>query len=79
MTQSGKAAREAALGRARDHSPFLREAALAYPDIADTFAKRGSEAAAAHALSLEAETVESELRRRRTALALAVALGDLAG
>lgn len=79
MKQPTKAARDAALARAREHAPFLREAALAYPAIVGTFLDDGAEAACKAALSLSGETVESELRRRRTALALAVALGDLAG
>jgi len=72
--------REAAIGRAQRHSPFLREALQARSDIAETFARDGPLAAAALALSGAAgEPVERMLRRRRHGLALAVALGDLAG
>ena len=67
------------LKRATAHSPFLRDSALAFPDIADTFADRGAKAAVALALSQSGDDVGAELRRRRTALALAAALGDLAG
>ncbi len=68
-----------ALMRAERHSPFLREAARAYPEIAETFLTRGAAEAAERALSVRAEALEVELRRQRHGLALAVALGDLSG
>ena len=73
------ARRKNALERAEASSPFLRETAQAFPDIAAAFADKGANEAIARALAIEAEDVGAELRRRRTALALAVALGDLAG
>ncbi|HXH52442.1 MAG TPA: bifunctional [glutamine synthetase] adenylyltransferase/[glutamine synthetase]-adenylyl-L-tyrosine phosphorylase [Sphingomicrobium sp.] len=74
-----KAAREQAVARARANAPFLREALIRRPDIAELFFADGSEAALAQALTAQADEVGVELRRRRTGLALAVALGDLAG
>jgi len=71
--------RENAVKRAERHSPFLREAAKAHPEIAETFLANGAETAAEIALSATGDSVEAELRRRRHQLALAVALGDLAG
>jgi [glutamine synthetase] adenylyltransferase / [glutamine synthetase]-adenylyl-L-tyrosine phosphorylase len=71
--------RQNALARAERHSPFLREAAKAYPEIADAFLSSGTAAAAGIALSLSAAEIEAELRRKRHGLALAVALGDLSG
>ena len=71
--------RDDARRRAECHSPFLREALSAHPEIAHAFLTDGSEAAAALALSLSDDDIEAELRRRRRGLALAVALGDLAG
>jgi glutamate-ammonia-ligase adenylyltransferase len=68
-----------ALKRAQDHSPFLRQALVAQPAIADRFLSHGAAAAAELALAAEGEDLEAELRRRRLGLALAVALGDLAG
>ena len=72
-------ARNDAIGRAEAHSPFLRAALAAHPDIAEAFLDNSALAAAELAISLEAEDVEARLRRRRARLALAVALGDLAG
>jgi glutamate-ammonia-ligase adenylyltransferase len=72
-------ARVDAVRRAELHSPFLREALLARPDIAERFVKDGATVAAEQAIASGAETVAAELRQRRRALALAVALGDLAG
>ena len=73
-------AREDAVARARDHSPFLREALLLHPSVADTFIGEGAEAAAALAVAAAEDlAVDSRLRKRRHGLALAVALGDLAG
>ena len=71
--------RSNALERAEVHAPFLRSAIAAFPEIADSFAKEGSEAALRLALSLEGDSVGERLRRRRHALALAVALADLSG
>src|SRR5690349_15009181 len=72
-------ARAHAVARARDFSPFLRDAAAAFPSILETFEAEGSAAAVAAARDLRADGVEAELRRRRLGLALAVALGDLSG
>jgi glutamate-ammonia-ligase adenylyltransferase len=69
-----------AVRRARDHSPFLREALAARPDIEAAFANEGAMAAARLALGgFEEEPIDRRLRQRRRALALAVALGDLGG
>jgi glutamate-ammonia-ligase adenylyltransferase len=76
---NGSFARTAAVARARAHSPFLREALVARPDLADRFEQAGSAAAIATALGTGGADVEAELRRRREGLALAVALGDLSG
>ncbi|HEX5238809.1 MAG TPA: bifunctional [glutamine synthetase] adenylyltransferase/[glutamine synthetase]-adenylyl-L-tyrosine phosphorylase [Sphingomicrobium sp.] len=72
-------ARENAIARARLHSPFLREAIEARPEILDAFLRRGAAAAADIAASADAESIDCQLRRQRHALALAVALGDLSG
>jgi glutamate-ammonia-ligase adenylyltransferase len=74
-----KSGRLLALERAELYSPFLRETARAFPDIAGAFAAEGSEGAIHRSLAISHDEVGGELRRRRTALALAVALGDLAG
>ena len=71
--------RTGAVRRAEAHSPFLREALRAWPDIADRFLRDGAEAAAAASLAVERGDIETTLRARRQALALAVALGDLGG
>ncbi len=76
---NGIGGRELALERAELHSPFLRETARAFPDIAKSFAAEGAEGAIRRALAIADDDVGVELRRRRTALALAVGLGDLAG
>ena len=73
------AARNEALERAEAHAPFLRDAMLAFPDIAAQFAVDGAESAIGAALALDGDTVAQRLRRQRRALALAVALGDLSG
>lgn len=65
--------------RATAHSPFLREAMQARPDIVEAFVVDGADASAQLALASEADAIDSLLRRQRYALALAVALGDLAG
>jgi glutamate-ammonia-ligase adenylyltransferase len=71
--------RIAALARAEAHAPFLRAAAVAFPDIAQTFVEEGGDAAVACALMADGRSVGERLRRRRHALALAVALADLSG
>jgi len=71
--------RNHALRRARDHSPFLREAIQARGDIVEIFAECGAAAAAELALRASGANIEARLRRKRSGLALAVALGDLAG
>jgi len=74
------AQRAAALARATEYAPFLRDSARLLPDLAATFVDAGSNAAIAAALALGGEgELGPVLRRRRRALALAVALGDLAG
>ena len=71
--------RNSALARATEHSPFLREAIAARPELAEAFVERGAMAAVELALAADAEGVEARLRRRRVGLALSAALGDLAG
>lgn len=71
--------REAALDRARRHSPFLNGAIEALPDIAHAFSTSGAGAAIAAAQSIDFDDISVRLRRQRRALALAVALGDLSG
>lgn len=70
--------RKDALDRAERHSPFLRDAMGAYPEIVEAFRAKGARAAAKIASSAIDEDVDSGLRRQRRGLALAVALGDLA-
>jgi glutamate-ammonia-ligase adenylyltransferase len=73
-------AREDALERAREHSPFLREALLARSEIGQVFLESGARAAATAALEASGElAIDRRLRQRRYGLALAIALGDLAG
>ena len=74
-----KNARTDALRRANQHSPFLREAIQARPEIVDRFLRDGPGAAADLSLVASGEDVGSRLRRLRHALALSVALGDLSG
>jgi glutamate-ammonia-ligase adenylyltransferase len=71
--------RSGALKRAREHSPFLRDAIEAREDLVELFLSDGSVAAAQAALHVSGEALDGRLRRRRHGLALAVALGDLAG
>lgn len=71
--------RDDAVRRAREHSPFLRQAVEARRDIVDAFMANGAAAAAKLALALAQGGIDSRLRRQRHGLALAVALGDLAG
>jgi glutamate-ammonia-ligase adenylyltransferase len=73
------AGRQDSVRRAREFSPFLRDAAAALPHIVETFIEKGGEEAIAAALEASSDEVETELRRHRLGLALAVALGDLAG
>jgi glutamate-ammonia-ligase adenylyltransferase len=78
-SQDSMGGRNDALRRARDHSPFLREAIQARGDIVEIFAECGAVAAAELALRASGANIEARLRRKRSGLALAVALGDLAG
>jgi glutamate-ammonia-ligase adenylyltransferase len=71
--------RENAVERAERHSPFLREAMAARPEIVQAFLADGARVATGLALTPVDHEVESGLRRMRRGLALAVALGDLAG
>jgi [glutamine synthetase] adenylyltransferase / [glutamine synthetase]-adenylyl-L-tyrosine phosphorylase len=72
--------RSDAIDRARDHSPFLREALSAQVKVAEAFVSRGAVAAAEIALAAAPDApVDRRLRQRRHGLALATALGDLAG
>src|SRR3990170_2021860 len=64
-------ARQDAIRRARE-APFLREAMLARPELVETFAADGAEAAVACALSATGDDLAIELRRRRYGLALTV-------
>ena len=79
MSDDRERFRDEAVARAQQHSPFLREALLALPDIGEAFSRGGARDAVELALSAGADDVEAELRRQRRGLALAVALGDLAG
>jgi glutamate-ammonia-ligase adenylyltransferase len=79
MDQSGTDGRRGALARAGRHSPFLREAIEARPELADIFVAEGGRAAVAAALKPGDGPLEAELRRTRLGLALAIALGDLSG
>ena len=72
-------ARDAAVDRAKAHSPFLRDAMQALPQLADAFLGDGSEAAVRLALKAADADLGTELRQQRVGLALGVALGDLAG
>jgi len=71
--------RQGAVERARDFSPFLRDALAARPELERRFVEAGSKAAAAAAVEEGDGPVEAVLRRSRQGLALAIALGDLAG
>ena len=72
-------ARADAVARAEAHSPFLREAMRARPDLLARFTAGGSKAALERALQSTDPDLATELRRQRLGLALAVALGDLSG
>src|SRR3712207_7769753 len=80
MTETrARARRRSAIERAEAHSPFLREALLARPELGEAFLDGGSGRAAELALVPAGDDVAVELRRQRLGLALAAALGDLAG
>lgn len=74
-----RSARTDALDRAREHSPFLRDALNAQGEVADAFLANGAEAAAQLALEATGDELDAALRQQRRGLALAVALGDLSG
>jgi len=74
-----KRARQDAVGRAREHSPFLRESLRAYPEIEQCFEAGGAGPAVELAHSASGDGLGGELRKQRSQLALAAALGDLAG
>jgi len=76
---ASRRAREQAIERARRHSPFLREALQARPELGEAFVERGGEAAAAQALAIDGGSVETRLRQQRLGLSVVVALADLAG
>src|SRR5688500_14549755 len=69
-----------ALGRARTHSPFLRQQLERFPGIEAALAAGGLDRALdqARAQALGHE-VSAALRRERSAFALALGIGDLAG
>lgn len=71
--------RKEAVERAEAHSPFLRGAIAAFPDISTCFMEEGSEAAVERSLAVPGSSTAELLRRRRHALALATALADLSG
>jgi len=71
--------RQDAVRRAEKHSPFLRESAVAFPDIVQAFVTSGAAGAANLAEHVTGEGLGGTLRRQRHGLALAIALGDLAG
>ncbi len=75
----GPPERTAAVARAIEFAPFLRDAARLLPELVATFVDDGSNAAIGFALASGEGEIGAVLRRRRRALALAVALGDLAG
>ncbi len=77
---AGREGRSGAVARAREHSPFLREAMAARGSLAQLFVEQGALAAATAALEAVVELpIERRLRQQRLGLALAVALGDLSG
>ena len=63
MSRSEATGREAALARARDHSPFLRDALAARTEVAAAFLDRGAEAAVELAL-IAAPDAAIHARRR---------------
>ena len=71
---------EAALERARAHSPFLRHQLERFPQIGAQLGAGEFEAALALAgAEADGAEVPAALRRERSAYALALAIGDLAG
>ena len=70
-----------AIGRARDHAPFLSRALDRLPDIEALLAAGRIEDAidAARAIGEGIDDTSVALRRERLALALALAIGDIAG
>jgi glutamate-ammonia-ligase adenylyltransferase len=71
----------AALSRARAHSPYLALQLERFPEIAQRLAAGDldSALASAHAAAADAPTLSARLRTRRNAVSLALAIGDLAG
>lgn len=70
---------QAAIERARNHSPFLALALERQGDLASLLERGDGEAAVALAKEIRGEDVPATLRRQRLALATALAVGDLAG
>ncbi|MFA9201507.1 MAG: glutamine-synthetase adenylyltransferase, partial [Cypionkella sp.] len=72
---------QAALARARAHSPFLARALERQEELAELLATGGGEAALARAKAAGAGAADvgAALRRERLALATVLAIGDLAG
>src|SRR3954447_25464056 len=69
-----------ALGRARDHSPFLAFELKRFPGVVESLAGPGLAAALDLARSqAEAPEVMAAVRRERRAFALALGIADLAG
>ena len=77
----GNDALQAAIARARAHSPFLKLQLEKFPDLSDLLVSGGLDQAleAASCAGDGAETVASALRRERSALSLVLGIGDLAG
>ena len=73
------AGRQDSVRRAREFSPFLRDAAAALPHIVALFLEKGSAEAVEAALEASSDEVETELRRRRLGLALDGDFGEIAG
>src|SRR5687768_14496197 len=71
----------AALARARAHSPFLKLQLANFPEIADALGRADLVEAMtlARAAGAAAPNVAASLRRERSALAAVLAIGDLAG
>jgi hypothetical protein len=74
-----KSARKRAIGRAEKHSPFLRDALQARPDIVQIFIEKGATKAAELAISAGSETLDVALRRQRRALKKPVGGGEHTG
>src|SRR5215203_3586429 len=79
-TRSEEAVKDA-LGRARDHSPFLRLQLERFPDLAEALEAGRAEEAMARAARAgsAAGDLGAALRMERSALAAALAVADLAG